>query len=109
LVTPAPPAGVDEAYWRLPDATATELVSRADGGGAASDARVFSIALGGTVSPNTLRGVFYTDGSNLGGTSRQAYVRDRPGFTTTLLNRATGAGGAPGDRFVGSAPAISGD
>jgi TolB protein len=72
-----------------------------------ADAAVFTVALGGTAAQP--RAVFATQATNLGGISRQAYLRDHAAGTTTLLNRAPGPGGAAGDSFADTDVAISGN
>ena len=111
----APPPGVAEGYVHLLGTASSTLVTKSTAGDAA-DEDVHSIALGGTVpsvSAPALRAVFQSAATNLGGTGNQSYVRDikAPATpeTTSLLSRAAGPDGAPGDGSSDSPPAISGD
>jgi TolB protein len=104
-------AGVQEAYVNLVGTRAIQLASK-NAAGAPANADVQSIALGGTVpsvNAPAWRAVFQTGATNLGGTLDQSYVRDVKTATTSLLNRAAGADGAPGDGVSADPPAISAD
>ena len=110
-----PPQGVSEAYVHLLGTASSTLVSKSTAGDAA-DEDVHSVALGGTVPSvvaPALRIVFQSAATNLGGTGNQSYIRDIKAaatpVTTSLLSRAAGANGAPGDGSSDSPPAISGD
>lgn len=103
LTADALPAGnPEQAFVRLPNTGATTLVSRA---ASAANSRIYSIDLGGTAG--NLRAVFYTDATNLGGTGREAYVRELATSTTQILNRASGPSGVVGDRGVSDPPVIN--
>jgi Tol biopolymer transport system component len=103
-----PASHPQEAYVRVLAATPIMLLSRVGATGAVADADIDTVALGGDATH--LRAVFGTDAAtNLGGSGPQTYVRDVPTATTSLLNRAPGALGAPGDGGSNSAPAISAD
>ena len=110
-----PPPGVAEAYVHLLGTTSSTLVSKSTAGDAA-DEDVRSVALGGAVPSvvaPALRVVFQSAATNLGGTGNQSYVRDIKAaatpVATSLVNRAAGSDGAPGDGVSDSPPAISGD
>ena len=102
----------DQAFLRIPGAGAshtnrTFLLSKSVPGGEVANSRVFGVDLGGTAA--VPRAVFGTDATNLGGTSRQDYLRDHAAGTTTLLNRAPGPSGAAGNRTTTGSPRISPD
>lgn len=104
------PANPQEAYLRRLDGSTTKLVSRADGaGGAPANSNSRFVSLGGDVSD--LRTAFETDdATNFGAAiGTNVWVRDDAASTTSLLNRAAGAGGAPGDLGAGFPPTMSAD
>ena len=104
------PTNPQEAYLRRLDGATTKLVSRADGAaGAPANSISRSVSLGGDVSH--LRSAFETDNATDFGAAIGAnvWVRDDAANTTSLLNRAAGPSGAPGDVGSGSPPTISED
>ncbi len=105
-----PPPGVQEAYVTVLDDN-PKIVSTSSSGEAANQ-DVGSVALGGSVTnfaKPELRAVFETAATNLGGSGEQSYIRDVKASTTSLLNRAAGPEGAPGDGPSPTPPAISAD
>jgi Tol biopolymer transport system component len=93
-----PTSHPQEAFVHSLDDGSNTLVSRAGGAsGDIADKRVFTVSLGG--DSTHLRAVFDTSATNLGTstTHGQAYVRDLPTDTTSVLNRASGASGALGE------------
>ncbi len=109
LTADALPPGMQQAYMRSLVGSATTLLSRADGAaGAAASGGAHSVALGGDAAH--LRAAFQGTGTNLGSPhGGDLYVRDATATRTTLLNRAAGPAGAPGDVGAGAPPAISAD
>ena len=103
------PPGFEQAYMRSLVGSATTLLSRADGAaGAVASGGSRSVALGGDATH--LRAAFQATGTNLGSPNGgDLYVRDATAARTTLLNRAAGPAGAPGDVGTGARPAISAD
>ena len=97
-----------DIFVRDLDANETILVSRASGAdGVKSNEASFSP----DISADGRFVAFGSEATNLTAdqpTVAQVYVRDLATSTTTLVSRATGAGGAPADR-AGRLPAISGD
>jgi Tol biopolymer transport system component len=104
VTSPAPPAGVDEAYVRFPDTNSTIMVSRAAD---AAALRVVSVSLGGNAG--ALRAAFQTNSANLGFPANHAFLRDVAAGTTTAVDRAAGSGGALGDRGIEDVPMLSAD
>jgi Tol biopolymer transport system component len=89
----------------------TELVSRASGAeGAAADAysNEASISADGTRIAFGTDSILASGDATSGEDGTDVYLRDRATNTTTLISRATGAGGAAGNRRS-SSPAISAD
>jgi Tol biopolymer transport system component len=92
---PAHPASTGEAYVRDLAAGTTTLVSRADGAGGSPAAADVSDP---RISADGQHVAFVSRAANLeaGGAVPHVYLRDLAGGTTTLVDRASGAGGAPG-------------
>jgi hypothetical protein len=104
------PANPQEAYLRRLDGSTTKLVSRADGaGGAPANSISRSVSLGGDGSH--LRSAFETDDATDFGAAigTNVWVRDDAASTTSLLNRAAGPSGAPGDVGTGFPATVSED
>lgn len=99
---------VEDLYVRDVVAGTTELVSRADGPDGAGSADGGSK---GAISADGRRVVFQTVAKLTGDDADpvvDVFLRDLDAGTTTLVSRATGADGAPGDA-ASSEPAISPD
>ncbi len=97
-------------YLRDTKADKTELISRASGlGGAGADGEINA---GGSVSADGRYVAFRSDAENLSGEDQAAtvdvFLRDRKTATTSLLSRASGPAGVPGDDDS-SAPSLSAD
>jgi len=104
------PANPQEAYLRRLDGSTTKLVSRADGAtGAPANSISRSVSLGGDGSH--LRAAFETDDATDFGAAigTNVWVRDDAASTTSLLNRAAGPSGAPGDIGTGFPATVSED
>ncbi len=104
------PANPQEAYLRRLDGATTKLVSRADGAaGAPANSISRSVSLGGDGSH--LRAAFETDDATDFGAAigTNVWVRDDAASTTSLLNRAAGPSGAPGDIGTGFPATVSED
>jgi Tol biopolymer transport system component len=101
------PGGRSEIAVRDLSAGTITVASRA-GSGAPADADVYEPAISGDGRLVAFTSAAPNLGGGPSGGQSQVYVRDLEAGTTTLVSRATGAAGAPGDRFA-SNPGISRD
>lgn len=100
---PAARSGRRQVFVRDMESGATTLVSRASGaGGAVSD----QVSFGPSISADGRFVAFRSAGENLSaedGGSTDVFVRDLQAGTTTLVSRASGAGGAAADDYSSEA------
>ncbi|HEU4706962.1 MAG TPA: hypothetical protein VFS64_07235 [Solirubrobacterales bacterium] len=103
------PATSENVFVRDLDTGVTELVSRAGGAGAASEFSTEpSISADGRYVAFFSREPLGTDDVDLEHFPGDVFVRDRAAATTTLVSRATGPTGKPGE-VESSEPSISAD
>jgi Tol biopolymer transport system component len=104
------PAQSENIFVRDLDTGVTELVSRAGGaeGAAGEFSTEPSISADGRYVAFSSRSPLGTDDVDLESFPEDVFVRDRAAATTTLVSRASGATGKPGE-VESSEPAISAD
>lgn len=104
------PASSENVFVRDLDSGATELVSRAGGadGAPGEFSTEPSISADGRYVAFSSRSALGTDDVDLEHFPEDVFVRDRAGQTTTLVSRASGATGKPGE-VESSEPSISAD
>lgn len=107
---PAHPASTNQAYVRDMAAATTTLVSRADGAGGTGGAPADTDVSDPRISADGQHLAFVSDAANLGvpGGTDHVWLRDLAGGHTTLVDRATGAGGVVGN-FAAYDPSPSRD